>query len=60
MLDFSGGTSLLNDVFFMATFNLKRSFYRGRLRVMQRDASFQLQQSAPEGRLKMDGINYYG
>jgi len=58
MLDFSGGTSLLNDALFCAAWHLRRSFYRGKLRVLKRNARYELNQSAPEGRLNIDGETY--
>jgi hypothetical protein len=60
MLDFSGGTSLLADVLFCATVQLRHSFHRGRMRVRRRNARYELNLGAPAGRLHIDGETYYG
>lgn len=56
--DFTGGTSLLGMAVDYMYLYLKRCYYRGRYLDMVRDARYELSLSAPDRRLKLDGVTY--
>lgn len=57
-MDISGGTSSLAYVLFIAHYAVKRTYFAGRSRVLRHKARGLLLQSAPVGRLNIDGETY--
>lgn len=60
LLDIHGGTSLLGDALFMVAVSLKASLSLGSDRLKRRRVSHLINLNAPEGRLHIDGVTYYG